>query len=110
MLCKSIGCINEAAKGLEVCTSCQRSFEKFLKIDKECPPETDTPQAINIKELDVFAVHQLFDLYDPSGAIHEASRLLLTSSQRNDNKTLYEVALEARQVLDRFIQLQEMGL
>lgn len=110
MLCKSIGCINEAAKGLEVCTSCKRSFEKFLKIDKECPPESNTTQAINIEELDVFAVHQIFELYDPSGAIHEASRLLLTSSQRNDNKTLYEVALEARQVLDRFIQLQEMDL
>lgn len=65
---------------------------------------------IKIEDIDVFLIHHLFEINDPSGAIQEASKLLLLCGQRDDDKTPYEVAIEARDILNRFIQIHELGL
>ena len=58
-------------------------------------------------ELDVYAVHVLFGINDPSGAIHHASKKLLLSGARTGGKTIYEDIREARDTLTRWLELHD---
>jgi hypothetical protein len=60
----------------------------------------------DLKEIDVYAVHQLFDIQDPSGAIQHASKKLLLSGARTGGKSALKDITEARDTLTRWIQLQ----
>jgi len=60
-----------------------------------------------LTEIDVYAVHQLFVIQDPSGAIQHASKKLLLSGVRTGGKSKYEDIKEARDTLTRWLQLQE---
>jgi hypothetical protein len=59
----------------------------------------------NLNELDVYAVHHLFDLKDPGGMIHHASKKLLLSGVRTGGKTAYQDIKEARDTLTRYLEL-----
>lgn len=61
----------------------------------------------NLTEVDVYAVHQLFNIQDPSGAIHHASKKLLLSGERTGGKTKYDDIREARDTLTRWLQLHD---
>lgn len=61
----------------------------------------------NMTEVDVYAIHHLFDIQDPSGAIQHASKKLLLSGVRTGGKTMLQDIKEARDTLTRWIQLQE---
>ncbi|TXH19618.1 MAG: hypothetical protein E6R03_00300 [Hyphomicrobiaceae bacterium] len=56
-------------------------------------------------EVDVYAVHHLFGISDPSGAIQHASKKLLLSGSRNGGKSQYQDIKEARDTLNRWLQL-----
>lgn len=58
-----------------------------------------------LTELDVYAVHSLFGINDPSGAIHHASKKLLLSGSRTGGKSVYEDIREARDTLTRWLEL-----
>jgi len=58
-------------------------------------------------EVDVYAVHKLFEIQDPSGAIQHASKKLLLSGSRNGGKSAFKDIVEARDTLTRWIQLNE---
>lgn len=58
-----------------------------------------------LTELDVYAVHTLFGVQDPSGAIHHASKKLLLSGVRTGGKGVYEDIREARDTLNRWLEL-----
>lgn len=53
-------------------------------------------------EIDVYAVHHLFQIQDHSGCIHQASRMLLMSG-----KPSYRDIREARDLLTRWLQLNQ---
>lgn len=59
----------------------------------------------HLNEVDVYAVHQLFDIQDPSGAIQHASKKLLLSGVRTGGKSKYNDIREARDTLDRWLEL-----
>jgi hypothetical protein len=59
----------------------------------------------NIEEIDVYTVHQLFNIEDPSGCIQHASKKLLLSGVRTGGKSKLEDIAEARDTLTRFLQL-----
>lgn len=59
----------------------------------------------NLTELDVYAVHMLFDIQDPSGAIQHASKKLLLSGKRTGGKSMVKDIREARDALNRWLQL-----
>jgi hypothetical protein len=59
----------------------------------------------HLAEIDVYAVHQLFCIGDPSGAIQHASKKLLLAGQRTGSKSLHKDIREARDTLDRWLQL-----
>lgn len=57
--------------------------------------------------IDVYAVHDLFDIQDPSGAIQHASKKLLLSGVRTGGKTKYHDIKEARDTLNRWLELNK---
>lgn len=61
----------------------------------------------SLTEIDVYAVHKLFDIQDPSGAIQHASKKLLLSGSRNGGKSALKDITEARDTLTRWIQLNQ---
>jgi hypothetical protein len=56
-------------------------------------------------EIDVYAVHHLFAIQDPSGAIQHASKKLLLSGVRTGGKTQQQDIREARDTLTRWLDL-----
>lgn len=60
-----------------------------------------------LKEIDVYAVHQLFDIQDPSGAIQHASKKLLLSGVRTGGKTKFDDIREARDTLNRWLEIHK---
>ena len=58
-----------------------------------------------LDEIDVYAVHQLFAVDDPSGAIQHASKKLLLSGVRTGGKGKYKDIKEARDTLNRWLEL-----
>lgn len=55
--------------------------------------------------IDVYAVHKLFDIQDPSGALQHASKKLLLSGVRTGGKSAYDDVREARDTLNRWLEL-----
>ena len=60
-----------------------------------------------LSEIDVYAVHDLFAINDPSGCIQHASKKLLLSGVRTGGKSAYEDIREARDTLNRKLELME---
>jgi hypothetical protein len=58
-----------------------------------------------LTEIDVYAVHHLFGIDDPSGAIHHASKKLLLSGVRTGGKSKYDDVKEARDTLTRWLDM-----
>lgn len=58
-----------------------------------------------LTEIDVYATHKLFNLQDPSGALHHASKKLLLSGARTGGKSARKDITEARDTLTRWLQL-----
>lgn len=56
-------------------------------------------------EIDVYAVHHLFNIQDPSGCIQHASKKLLLSGVRTGGKSAFKDITEARDTLNRWLQL-----
>ena len=59
----------------------------------------------HLKEVDVYTVHKLFDINDPSGCIQHASKKLLLSGVRTGGKSAVDDIKEARDTLTRYLQL-----
>lgn len=58
-------------------------------------------------EVDVYQIHQLFDIQDPSGALQHASKKLLLSGVRTGGKSKYDDIREARDTLDRWLEINK---
>ena len=61
----------------------------------------------DISVLDVYGVHKLFAINDPSGAIQHASKKLLLSGVRTGGKSAYDDIREARDTLNRWLELNK---
>lgn len=60
-----------------------------------------------LNHIDVYAIHQLFAIDDPSGAIQHASKKLLLSGVRTGNKSKYKDIKEARDTLNRWLEMNQ---
>lgn len=120
--CETIGCQAFVIEGQVLCDKCtqklvctpQVPFKEFKAKVPELSPislATKYPQYYKstqgMTELDVYAVHKLFDIQDPSGAIQHASKKLLLSGVRTGNKTKYQDITEARDTLNRWLELNK---
>ena len=59
----------------------------------------------NIDSIDVYGVHQIFNIEDPSGALQHASKKLLLSGVRTGGKSKFKDIKEARDTLNRWLEL-----
>ena len=106
-VCKTIGCFRESEENEDYCVNC-----KVIGVNKK--PEKISLSTVypkyykavgDLEEIDVYAVHQLFDIQDPSGAIQHASKKLLLSGVRTGGKSIYKDIKEARDTLSRWLEL-----
>lgn len=56
---------------------------------------------------DVYLVHDRFKIEDPSGCIHHASKKLLLSGVRTGGKSKYDDVREARDTLNRWLEINK---
>lgn len=112
--CPSIGCGNPISPAEEFCSKCLR-FHHPKEEEKEVNASSLSKQYPKyykdvrmLDELDVYAVHQVFNIQDPSGAIQHASKKLLLSGVRTGGKSKREDIKEARDTLTRWLQIDEL--
>lgn len=111
-LCRSIGCSNPSHGNSDFCIECEEEQHyprKTKPVQEQMSlkyPKYYKPVG-NLTELDVYAVHHLFDIKDPSGAIQHASKKLLLSGVRTGGKSPFKDISEARDTLTRWLQLNE---
>ena len=122
--CHSIGCTNKTGdKHDDFCEECKRHAEApsiptandaeelFIKRSNPDSLSAKYPKYYkpvgDLTEVDVYAVHKLFDIQDPSGAIQHASKKLLLSGVRTGGKSAYHDIKEARDTLTRWMQLND---
>ena len=112
--CKSIGCFEEAAENSDFCIACieQTAYATNCAAELEQGNMSARYPAYykdvsDLTEVDVYAVHNLFQINDPSGCIHHASKKLLLSGARTGGKSQFKDIKEARDSLTRWLQLNE---
>ena len=111
--CKYIGCTNPTLPNEDFCTECLNQVYTPIKKDvNEATPMSERyPQYYksvgDLTEIDVYAIHYLFNIQDPSGAIQHASKKLLLSGVRTGGKSAYSDIKEARDTLSRWLQLNQ---
>jgi hypothetical protein len=114
-LCKGIGCHRATIVNKDLCHVCIPHNETFLtdlvsKKQEKKGMSSKYPKYYkdvgNLKEVDVYAVHMLFEVDDTSGAIQHASKKLLLSGVRTGGKSQYDDVREARDTLNRWLELQ----
>lgn len=111
MECKSIGCELPAIAGEDFCFACREIAAIILanrlgaaeKLSDKYP-QYYKPVG-DLEEIDVYAVHHLFNIQDPSGALQHSSKKILLSGVRTGNKSKYKDIKEARDTLTRWLQL-----
>lgn len=91
------------------------TFPDFPKqfISKPPPPLSDLAKKYpayhkdvsDVSSLDVYHVHKLFNIQDPSGCIQHASKKLLLSGVRTGGKSVRKDIQEARDTLQRWLDL-----
>jgi hypothetical protein len=86
------------------CDGCQ-----FEEGSEEIPVHLKYPQyykdVSGFDVIDVYAVHGLFGVGDATGAIQHASKKLLLSGVRTGGKSMYQDIKEARDTLNRWLDL-----
>lgn len=115
--CKSIGCNSQREPTHDFCELCNKAqqlkelistFNSKLSIEhlSECYPTYYKPVE-GITKLDVYTVHKLFDIQDPSGCLQHASKKILLAGVRNSGKPAYQDIKEARDTLSRWLDLNQ---
>ena len=106
--CKSINCRRKTLVGEDFCRQCLSNAHGHSSDDNKTMAEKYPKYYKSVGELteiDVYATHQLFNLQDPSGALHHASKKLLLSGVRTGGKSARKDVMEARDTLTRWLQL-----
>lgn len=111
-LCKTVTCHYIARTGEDFCPTClgKQEHEQAKNAAPRSMAERYPQYFKSVKgmaEVDVYAVHHLFDINDPSGAIQHASKKLLLSGVRTGGKSQLDDIREARDSLTRWLHLQE---
>ena len=108
-ICKSINCTGTTSQNEDFCPACT-TISAFIK----APEQTEQlskkyPQyykdVSDLNEVDVYSIHNLFNIQDPSGCVQHASKKLLLSGVRTGGKSAFKDIKEARDTLTRWLQL-----
>jgi hypothetical protein len=112
--CKTLGC-NGVFQQDTIQDFCPNCTELQLFNESQAPTPDSVPMSQqypqyyksveHLDEIDVYVVHHLFNIQDPSGAIQHASKKLLLSGVRTGGKTQLKDIKEARDTLTRWLQI-----
>ncbi len=112
-VCNNFGCGNPIplTRDSLTCSECELAMHKINQIvhpqvsdiGKKYPKYYKS--VTHLDEIDVYQVHKLFDIQDPSGAIQHASKKLLLSGVRTGNKSQFKDIKEARDTLNRWLEM-----
>lgn len=103
--CERIGCHIIVDASEMFCDQHKPITSAPLSMSQKYPKYYKNTQGMS--EVDVYAVHKLFDIQDPSGAIQHASKKLLLSGVRTGGKSKYDDIREARDTLNRWLELNK---
>lgn len=110
-LCKTIGCSGTTSQDQDFCYDCLDTMNQITSYESSESLSAKYPKYYksvgNLTEIDVYAVHHLFQIQDPSGCLQHASKKLLLSGVRTGGKSAYDDIKEARDTLTRWLQLNE---
>ena len=105
--CKSIGCCSSVHEGTDFCDACSDSTTEsngLLTVSLADRYPNQYRETGDMGEIDVYAVHNLFEIPDHSGCLQQASsKLLMTGT----SDTVYRDIKEARDILTRWMQLNK---
>ena len=106
--CKGIGCTTPIPTTQDFCSDCmsrmtQDAMDASAELPKKYPQYYKSVE--HLDEIDVYAVHHLFEINDPSGALQHASKKLLLAGVRTGGKAKYHDIKEARDTLTRWLEL-----
>ena len=109
--CRALGCTNLLIPPHDFCIPC---LEQAATKDSELSTQSMSERypayykdVGDLTEVDVYAVHNLFQINDYSGCLHHASKKLLLSGTRTGGKSQYQDIKEARDSLTRWLHLNE---
>lgn len=131
--CKTIGCVGKVIHGREgdFCQPCVVMSERGHQDPLHFIPDGSVVQGLSepvaekrvvrlselypkyfkpvteLDEVDVYQVHELFQVQDFSGAIHHASKKLLLSGVRTGGKSKFDDIREARDTLNRWLEINK---
>ena len=109
--CKTLGCGYPTYEHNEYCWVCIKNQQTAAVKDKPSSMSAKYPQYYkkvgHLQEVDVYAVHHLFNIQDPSGAVQHASKKLLLSGVRTGGKSAFDDIKEARDTLTRWLELNQ---
>lgn len=129
--CKAVGCFQRAvAPGADFCSACGQielgfhveAAEKLAASLPQLKLPVAQPESMSarypkyyksvgdLQEVDVYAVHMLFEVDDPSGALQHASKKLLLSGCRTGGKSAFDDVREARDTLNRWLELNSSSV
>lgn len=115
--CKNIGCGDQALPAEDFCGHCMHILdaatrralsrssagEEVESLDQKYPAYYKDVSHLN--EIDVYAIHHIFNIQDPSGALQHASKKILLSGVRTGGKSAFKDIKEARDTLTRWLHL-----
>lgn len=111
--CKAIGCTYTVTSNQDFCAACNQEMAVTTLLNQNAQETLSDKYPAYYKkvgemtEIDVYAVHHLFNIHDPSGCLHHSSKKLLLSGVRTGGKSRFKDIKEARDTLTRWLQLNE---
>lgn len=106
--CLNTRCLHTLDRKDTYCASCERARKTsgiFPSESLAIKYPNYYKSVVHLDAIDVYAVHSLFNIQDPSGALQHASKKILLSGVRTGGKSVVNDIKEARDTLTRWLEL-----
>ena len=113
-ICKTMGCTTVITQPpySDFCPDCMKKIFNMIGAPSHQPSMSELypkyyKDFSDVDEADVYLVHDRFNIQDPSGCLHHASKKLLLSGVRTGGKSKYDDVREARDTLNRWLEINK---
>ena len=113
-ICKSVGCTSHMHNDHsgDFCSRCTEELYVSNAVPMHQPSMSELypkyyKDFSDVDEADVYLVHDRFNIQDPSGCLHHASKKLLLSGVRTGGKSKFDDVREARDTLNRWLEINK---
>ena len=113
-ICKTMGCTTVITQPpySDFCPDCMKEIFNMIGAPSHQSSMSELypkyyKDFSDVDEADVYLVHDRFNIQDPSGCLHHASKKLLLSGVRTGGKSKYDDVREARDTLNRWLEINK---